>query len=272
MQILRSSSELTILFDQGDRTLTLPRLQDLATALLRLQEIDAVRLRWESRPRLTVCWSTGTDAVRMLRQLAVHVRELLLPATVPAEGTLAISPRLAPAFAAVDAPAEPGTDGPPAPELPPVPQWRVVLRQSFYGCLAGGAFVMSWVGLIVPGIPTVPFVILTAHFALKASPAFRARLLRSRVFGPMMKDWQERGAVRRSVQIKAYLLTLLILTTTLIFAPLTATLLVLVLVMGALGLFIISRIPVYDPPKGTARVWHLDIAKPGAVAVALALG
>ncbi len=53
------------------------------------------------------------------------------------------------------------------------------------------------VGIVVPGLPTVPFVLLSAFAAARGSARLHAWLLAHRRFGPMIHDWQTQGAVSR---------------------------------------------------------------------------
>lgn len=53
------------------------------------------------------------------------------------------------------------------------------------------------VGVVVPGLPTVPFVLLAAFAAARGSQRLHRRLLGHRQFGPMIHDWQSYGAVTR---------------------------------------------------------------------------
>ena len=53
------------------------------------------------------------------------------------------------------------------------------------------------IGIVVPGLPTVPFVLLSAYAAARGSQRLHARLLAHRRFGPMIRDWQAHGAVSR---------------------------------------------------------------------------
>jgi len=59
------------------------------------------------------------------------------------------------------------------------------------------------VGIVVPGLPTVPFVLLSAFAAARGSPRLHRRLLAHARFGPMIRDWQSHGAVGRRVKVVA---------------------------------------------------------------------
>lgn len=62
--------------------------------------------------------------------------------------------------------------------------------------LGWAALALGLIGLLLPVVPTTPFAILAAFAFGRGSPAMRARLERSRWFGPAIRDWEERGAIR----------------------------------------------------------------------------
>ena len=63
--------------------------------------------------------------------------------------------------------------------------------------LAYASLALGVIGIVVPGLPTVPFVLLSAFAAARGSQRLHARLLADRRFGPMIRDWQAQGAVGR---------------------------------------------------------------------------
>lgn len=53
------------------------------------------------------------------------------------------------------------------------------------------------VGIALPGLPTVPFVLLSAYAAARGSDRLHAWLLAHPRFGPMIRDWERGRCVSR---------------------------------------------------------------------------
>jgi hypothetical protein len=59
------------------------------------------------------------------------------------------------------------------------------------------------VGTALPVLPTTPFLLLASACFIRSSPRLNAWLLRSRLFGPFLRDWQQHHGVRLHVKITA---------------------------------------------------------------------
>lgn len=53
------------------------------------------------------------------------------------------------------------------------------------------------IGIALPIMPTVPFLILAAFAFAKSSPALEAKLLSHPVYGPHIRNWRDRRAITR---------------------------------------------------------------------------
>lgn len=70
----------------------------------------------------------------------------------------------------------------------PPRRWPYLLLA--YGCAGAGA-----AGIVLPGLPTTPFLLLALWAAGRGSPALAERLRRHPRVGPALLAWQREGAV-----------------------------------------------------------------------------
>jgi uncharacterized membrane protein YbaN (DUF454 family) len=56
---------------------------------------------------------------------------------------------------------------------------------------------LAALGLLLPLLPTVPFVILAAFCFARGSPALERKLVEHRTFGPHIHAWRTRGSISR---------------------------------------------------------------------------
>ena len=81
---------------------------------------------------------------------------------------------------------------------------RVLLRRRLmtllWRAITVVALGLGLVGLALPVVPTVPFLIVSAWAASKGWPAFEIWLLNHRRFGPPIVQWRQRGAVPRRLK------------------------------------------------------------------------
>ncbi|MDA7963763.1 YbaN family protein [Ruegeria sp.] len=55
---------------------------------------------------------------------------------------------------------------------------------------------LAAIGVVLPLLPTVPFLLLAAFFFARSSSRLHNWLISHRTFGPMILDWQTSGAIR----------------------------------------------------------------------------
>ena len=57
------------------------------------------------------------------------------------------------------------------------------------------ALALGVLGVVLPVLPTTPFMLLAAGCFAKSSPRLQHWLITHRVFGPPLRNWEERGAI-----------------------------------------------------------------------------
>jgi len=65
---------------------------------------------------------------------------------------------------------------------------------------------LAIVGMFLPGLPTVPFLLLTAWFAARGSDRLHSWLYAHPHLGKLLIDWEQKGAVSRTSKIIAVLM------------------------------------------------------------------
>lgn len=125
---------------------------------------------------------------------------------------------------------------------PPTPHRSRLIRSLLW--LAGSvALVLGLIGVVVPGLPTTPFVLLAAACYAKASPRLHAWLLNHRLTGPLLRDWQaHRSLTRRTKTIAVVSMLAMVSFSIWSFRHLWIAQVVL-LVLGAIGAWVVLRIP-----------------------------
>ena len=69
---------------------------------------------------------------------------------------------------------------------------------------AGWASVgLGTIGIFLPLLPTVPFMILAAFCFARSSPRLEAKLMGHPRYGPHLVAWREKGAVSRRAKLSA---------------------------------------------------------------------
>lgn len=83
--------------------------------------------------------------------------------------------------------------------------WVPTMRMVNFLWIMMGALALSLgaLGLVLPVLPTTPFVLLAAFCFGKGSPAWHERLLNNNRFGPFIRSWEEWGAIPRGAKLLA---------------------------------------------------------------------
>jgi uncharacterized membrane protein YbaN (DUF454 family) len=71
---------------------------------------------------------------------------------------------------------------------------------------------LAYLGVLLPGLPATPWVLLASYCFARSSPKLDAWLKRSPVFGKLLRDWDEHRGIRRPVKIVAVCLIVVVVT------------------------------------------------------------
>lgn len=114
------------------------------------------------------------------------------------------------------------------------------MKKTFYiilGLLAVGLGVM---GVVVPGLPTTPFMLLASWLFVRSSPRLQAWLLRSWM-GKYVRGYRQRGGMTWQQKVGAIgMMTAMVLLSTLVFIPEGSVARIIVPVAGAVGVLVVA--------------------------------
>ena len=93
-------------------------------------------------------------------------------------------------------------------------------------------------GVPLPGLPTTPFLILAAACFARSSPRFHQALLRNRILGPYLRQWQKDHSIPGNAKRRAYVVIAITFTVSIYFVPLTWVRVLLAVIGVSLCLFL----------------------------------
>ena len=88
--------------------------------------------------------------------------------------------------------------------------WQLV-RRHLWMALGWASLGLGALGVLLPLLPTTPFLILAAYFFSRSSRRLHAWLLDHPVFGPPIENWRAHRAISRGAKLAALVAILLIL-------------------------------------------------------------
>jgi uncharacterized protein len=77
------------------------------------------------------------------------------------------------------------------------------VKRTLYLSAGLVAVALGVIGIFLPIMPTVPFLILAAFCFARSSPALEARIMNHPIYGPPIRDWREKGVVSRRGKLAA---------------------------------------------------------------------
>lgn len=105
------------------------------------------------------------------------------------------------------------------------------------------ALFLGVLGIVLPGLPTTPFVLLSAACLARSSPRLHQKLVTNRHLGPLVRDWE----ANRSLPLKIKWLSTSIMSGMVVLSAWQFSgrpgLQALVLALGVVGCIVVWRIP-----------------------------
>ncbi|ASN86614.1 DUF454 family protein [Pectobacterium versatile] len=110
--------------------------------------------------------------------------------------------------------------------------------------------VLATLGVVLPLLPTTPFLLLAAWCFARSSPRFHNWLLYRSWFGSYLRHWQQHRALPPGAKWKAVTMILLTFALSLWLVKLVWVRILLLVILAILLTFML-RLPVIDPEQQT---------------------
>ena len=114
---------------------------------------------------------------------------------------------------------------------------RILLITAGSVCLALGI-----IGIFVPGLPTTPFLLLTAGLYLRSSEKLYGKLVRNRLIGPYITEWHRTRGLTLRAKIKSIVLMWTMILLSVIFGIGELWLRITVILIGVAGTIVMGLI------------------------------
>jgi len=115
------------------------------------------------------------------------------------------------------------------------------MSRYIYLILGWIAVVLGLIGVLLPVLPTTPFMILAAFLFTKGSPKARAWLIDHAHFGPHIQNWEASGAIAPRAKRAAVLAMSGVLLVSLVLGLPWWVIAVQAVCMGGAAAFILTR-------------------------------
>lgn len=116
--------------------------------------------------------------------------------------------------------------------------WLKRLIWRGFGLLCVG---LALAGVVLPLVPTTPFLLLAAWAFARSSPRLHAWLMTHPHFGPLIRNWREHGSIDRRTKLFALIAMLAALVVSAVLGVRLLIIGIQIFVFLGVGYFILSR-------------------------------
>ena len=122
-------------------------------------------------------------------------------------------------------------------------------RRHLWMALGWASLGLGALGVLLPLLPTTPFLLLAAYFFSRSSERLHAWLLNHRVFGPPIENWRTHRAISAKAKLAALAAMALILAISVAADVPAWTLAVQAVILIGVAVFLLTR---PTPPEPSA--------------------
>ncbi len=128
---------------------------------------------------------------------------------------------------------------------------RLIFLRSLYIFLGTVSLCLGIIGIVVPGLPATPFLLLTAALYLKSSKKLYNRFLNNKILGPYIIDYKKNGGLTKQHKIWAVVLMWIMVTISVTLFIANYTIKGIVVLAALIGTFVVTKIVPSAAKHGT---------------------
>lgn len=98
------------------------------------------------------------------------------------------------------------------------------MKRITYLCAGHLALAMGMIGVVLPLLPTTPFVLLSAFFYSRSSRKLHQKLINNKLFGNLIKEWEKHGTIPLKAKCLSTLMMISMISYPLIYRPMSLSL------------------------------------------------
>jgi uncharacterized membrane protein YbaN (DUF454 family) len=115
------------------------------------------------------------------------------------------------------------------------------ISRRFHLVLGYLSVALGTLGLVLPLLPTTPFILLATWCFARSNPALADWLYSHPRFGTLLSDWRDQGAISRKSKVYALVAIGLSYASTVWFTDSRILSIVLALMLGGVALYLVTR-------------------------------
>ncbi|UTW55753.1 YbaN family protein [Kordiimonas sp. SCSIO 12610] len=115
------------------------------------------------------------------------------------------------------------------------------MTKLIWNILGGVCVFLGILGVILPLLPTTPFVLLAAFCFARGSDVFHDWLLNHKVFGPIISDWNNHGVVSRKAKTSAIIFMAFAVGLAVYFNVPAFVLIIQIAILSGVAIFLLTR-------------------------------
>lgn len=81
------------------------------------------------------------------------------------------------------------------------PEFRYVFMRIFFIVLGILSVILAALGVLLPGLPATPFLLLASYAFARSSKKMHDWLINNKIFGPILADFIDRKGIRLQIKI-----------------------------------------------------------------------